>query len=900
MELVIGFGAAGSDDGALVGGKGANLGKLTSAGFAVPAGYTLTTEAYRSFVKAAGLGPVVADYLDRFDYADLPGLDKLTAELRETIQAAPMPTEITEAILAAHQRLGADAFVAVRSSGTAEDLAEASFAGQHDTYLDILGPDAILAAVKQCWASLWTARATAYRNKNGIDQALVSIAVVIQTMVSSEVSGVMFTGNPLTAATDEIVVNASWGLGEAIVSGITSPDEFTISARTLKTKDRQLGAKQLQIVRAPSGQGVVERETSPADRARYCLTDNQITVLGQLGRSVTEYYGGIPQDMEWAIAGGQVFLLQSRPITGVRFSWDDQVDCWQPHLQEDVIWTRGWADAYNGPATPLFYSFRFRSYARGADRAMRIYGLTELAQKQWFKYHRGMPYYQGDLEAPQMIRHLPKAYRPQIAELMTPETREKTLAARWEFGGFLRSQTRGLIWDQWHNMVTFPRAWHRHVYGADVAYADGLSAAELQLLSDDELRRYTDEMLEYEAEYCRNIFQMMVPMAMGFGLFNDLLKRWYRGENPTIATDLMTGTPRRTATTAENFELWELARKVRANPTLRALFDANAGAAFFEEAAKDNGTSGWIAEYYAFRDKHSHRGHAERDIFHPRRSEDPRIDYNAITAMLSTGEGHDPAEVEERANRRREAAFADVMANIGRGPLGKAKAMFFARFYQELIDGLMLRDDERHWVDRVTMSIKRCFLEFGRRLTERGVFEAKDDIFFLTVEENSDLLRGSCTLALTRAKIAGRRANFMEAVTRAVQRPAHLQHNKPLDLTSGEVDDSSGVLRGAGTSSGNFTGRARIIRQQENIGQVKQGEILVTEATDPGWTPVFMVISAVVVETGGMLAHAACLAREYGFPAVQLAGAMSRIPDGALITVDGAAGTVTIVEEETQ
>jgi pyruvate,water dikinase len=894
---VLDFGDTLATEPELVGGKGANLGRLASAGFNVPAGFTVTTDAYREFVAASGLQQTVLDHLAAFDYGDLEALERDTARLRAAFTDAPIPQQLTDAVTEALEKLGTDTHVAVRSSGTAEDLAEASFAGQHDTYLDVRGTPEVLDAVRRCWASMWTARAVAYRHHNGIDSTTIAVAVVVQTMVSSEVSGVLFTGNPMTAATDEMVINASWGLGEAIVSGLTQPDEYVLTWRTLKIKDRALGGKSIQIVRSPSGQGTVEQEVAPDDRARHCLSDDQAAALGRLGRQVTEYYAGIPQDIEWALVGDDVYLLQARPITGVRFSWDEQVDGWQPHPQDDVVWTRSWADAYNGPATPLFYSYRIRSYCEGADRAMHVYGLTELARKQWFKYHRGVPYYQGDLEAPQMVRHLPRGYRLLIAEMMTPATREATLAAPWKLRPFLRTQARGFIWDEWHSMFTFLKALTRHVYEDDTAYIDGLPAEELRALSDDELVRHSADLVEHESEYCRNAFQMMVPMALGFGFFNDLLKRWYHGDNPNVATELMTGTPKRTATSVENLELWHLVTKIRSNASLRALFDEHHGGAFFEAAAQhDEGGREWTAEYNAFLARHAHRGHSERDIYHPRRSDDPTIDYNAITTMLSVGPDYDPEAAEERANRRREVALAEVLANMRRGPTGRAKATLFTRFYDQLMKGLILRDDERYFIDRLTMSIRRAFLEIGARLTERGAFDSIEDVFFLTVQENYDLLRGNNNPTLTRAKIAGRRANYLEVESRSVQRPPHLQYNRPLDLTTEDIDDSSGTLRGTGTSGGTYTGRAHIIKQMKDIGQVQQGEILICNATDPGWTPVFLVIGAVVVETGGMLAHAACLAREYGFPAVQLPSALDRIPDGATITVNGDNGQVIVVE----
>jgi rifampicin phosphotransferase len=317
LPLVLRLGDERCRQPALAGGKGASLARLVQAGFSVPAGTVVTTAAYAGFV--ADLAGEIAATLAGVAPGDRAGAEAAAAAIRARIEARPLPGETATAIAAAYASLadtepGAPPpFVAVRSSGTAEDLAGASFAGMHDTFLDVRGAEAVVDTVRRCWASLWTARAIAYRQARpaaGTDADRGPLlAVVLQRMVDAEVAGVLFTANPLTGSRAEFVINAAWGLGEGVVSGIVTPDEFVVDRATLACT----------VVRSPEGAGTVELET-PAERAAaFCLDGEQIARLGALGRELEAHAGGVPQDIEWAIEHGHVHLLQSRPITGPGF-----------------------------------------------------------------------------------------------------------------------------------------------------------------------------------------------------------------------------------------------------------------------------------------------------------------------------------------------------------------------------------------------------------------------------------------------------------------------------------------------------------------------------------------------------------------------------------------------------
>jgi phosphohistidine swiveling domain-containing protein len=371
-----------------------------------------------------------------------------------------------------------------------------------------------------------------------------------------------------------------------------------------------------------------------------------------------------------------------------------------------------------------------------------------------------------------------------------------------------------------------------------------------------------------------------------------VLASWYTGSNPQIFTDLITGTPVRTATPHENIQLWKMSRTIHASAELTALFEQNPGASFFEALESSPVGREFLADYQSFVAEHGHRGHAERDIYYPRRAEDPSIDYRALGLMLASDPSHDPEGSEAIVNQRRVEAIADVVDNLGGKTMGRLKVDIFRLILDYDTRFLVDRDNERHWLDRSTYTIRRGVLELSRRLVERGALADADEGFFLIREELFDLADGLANEVLTRAKIAGRRQAWDRFARREQAPPAYVHRRRPAAI--GQVDLVEGSMQGVGTSRGKVTGTARIVKELKDIGRVSSHEILVVNSTDPGWTPVFLVISGIVLETGGILAHGSCLAREYGFPAVQLPDAMTLIPDGATITIDGDTGAVTI------
>lgn len=899
-NTIMWFGDPGSDP-ALVGGKGGNLAQLSRAGFLVPDGFTVTTEAYSAFLHAAGLHDVIARILADIDYSDPITVDKQAARIREQIVDSDLPRSIASEIAAAYDELGADRFVAVRSSGTAEDLADTSFAGLHDTYLDIRGRTDVTDAVKRCWASLWTARAVGYRQRNGFDHFAVKIAVVIQEMVESEVSGVMFTGNPITAATDELVINASWGLGEAVVSGIVTPDEYLVRAKDLTVRNKVLGAKATQILRSPDGRGTTQQEVPEDRRAVYTLSDAEAKEVARLGRRVQQHYDEIPQDIEWATAGGELYLLQARPVTGVNFSWDNEIEPREIPELEGTIWDRAWADeGFTGAITPLFYSTRGHNLDRGLRWMMPAYwGLDEAAQLKHFKYHKA-GFYHNTATEKAIAAHtiFPFARNSPFCwggtTFIEPAAHDEVTNAPFSWAGWgiaaLRRQLRKAL--SWRGNISV--VYEKYIDNPHWDIAN-FPADSLPDMSDDELKRFAFRYDDEEYRYFLDIWPWIYNLRDAINALERLLSTWYDGENPAALVDLMTGVKRPTATVHENVELWELSERIRNSPTLRATFAEHEGPAFLTALAGSPEGTDFLAEYRQFLRRRGHRGHADRDIFYPRRVEDPWIDYRAWKTMLSSGESVNPAEREAAVNQKRESVAEEVAANLRRKALGPLKEQLFRVLFEYLQDSLMLRDDERASLDRQTYNLKLIFQEAGRRMKARGIIDDEDDFYFLSKEELFEHLGGYGNRVLMKAKITGRRKNFWTVYREGTQNPSYLKDGLPHHALPVDESDQS-VLHGLSQSGGTVTGRARIVPTMEQVGTVEDGEILVCNATDPGWTPVFLVISGIITETGGVLSHAACLAREYGLPAVQVDRAMKRIPNGATITVDGDTGEVRLAD----
>ena len=905
---------------AVVGGKGASLGRMVKAGFPVPSGFVVATDGYAACLHANDLEEEIQKTLEGVDYDDLDVLEQETGKIRDAIIRARIPEDLAQEIVKTYGELGEEPYVAVRSSGTAEDLEGASFAGQYDTFLDIRGKDALLDAVRRCWASMWTARVTAYRQSKGFGHRDIGIAVVVQTMVDPDVAGVMFTGNPMNARADEIVINASWGLGEAVVSGAVTPDEYVVDRNTLKVKRKTLGSKELRVVRnRKAGKGTHEESVPDNLRDQHTLTDKQASALAEMGWKVTDYYERLPQDLEWALADGSFFLLQSRPVTGVPFTWEEDLDLW-PSIpeEEDAVWSRAAADEWwHGAITPLFWSIRGYWVHAAHVSSFRPYNMGDLAEMRWMRYRHATMYFNTRMDTLMAEHSLPPSLRAPMLARLHPSQVEEAMNRPFDLWRsvkmFAEIELNRPAWSG-VNLIDAKIEAERRLRKGGVDYDKRRQAAktmvptqeELQAMTDEELRQRIDD--QFPGVTYREGERPPRPEGAGdrprgsggwgtFFLYGPLceailqgvIKHWYDGDNPNAYTEVISGISERTQQFWDDYDFWMLADTIRRSEKLRRLINEFEGPAFFEELKNHEEGRAFLSQYEAFMEMGFYRGHADRDIYYARRIEDPNLDYRALLLLANADEVEPPEEREQRLRQRHEAATADVIDNLSKQPMGDLKVPVFKFLQGYLLKLFMSRDDGRAQGEFMTLRKKLLLGELGRRAVSQGLLENDRDSYFLSFHELWDLLKGKEPPKLARAKVAGRKPAFDRFLTHEEDPPMFLKGDVPLES---DLPAEGGVLRGVGTSPGLATAPARIIPTQNDLGRLEKGDILVCHATDPGWTSAFSIVKGVVAQTGGMLGHFSCLSREYGIPAISLPNAMKLIEDGSMITVNGSTGEV--------
>jgi len=896
-----------------VGGKGANLGELMAAGVPVPAAFCITTEAYRRFLDKSRLLTPISEILHTIDYEDPAGIEASSSSIRTTLMAAPIPPEVEEEIAAAYAvlegQVGAGVAVSVRSSATAEDLPGTSFAGQQDTYLHVCGAAPVIAAVKRCWASLWTGRAVAYRQAQGFAHESVLLAVVVQEMFPSEVSGVVFTANPVTSNPWEFFLNASWGLGEAVVSGQVNPDQLVVAKSSLEIVDRQVSDKLVMTVPHESGQGSATADVPEDLRTVQSLPDGLVRELCRIAQRIEDHYG-FPQDIEWGYANGRFAILQAREITGANLDFGHDLETWKsPKALADMyderwVWSRGYSDdVQTGPSTPSFYTYLQAGMTSLKSAALQMtwteqyldYTPDTFADFPYFRWYGARAYYNLTFERERIRRFIP------------PFARDD--AALWSFPEHERAEIRNMPFD-WNEFISLLWRLHHERYdvsllGATQVVYDGLErwtdaedafwrAFDLKDASVEDI--FTAQVASRKGSHFGEnvvlpftIYLFMLPAAL-----KTLCATWLDDEDGTINNRLLAGL--KTKTGEENNDVWRLSRTIRGSARLRELVETHTGEDVLAALDADDDGRRFRAELDGFLAKYGHRGGAERDAYHRRWRHAPGLVFQSIRPMLALGDDESPAHREARMHELMLATKAECRQRLQSQPLAALQVPLFDWLVSVVQDYLYYRDFERFYNDK-TMSRSRDLYEaIGRRFVKAGLLGDTDDVFFLGRQEMLAVDRGMLTVRQIAARVRSRRRVY-EKYSRQ-EPPKYIRGWQTFD---DEIYATGGGLRGIAASSGVITGRARVCRELSDISRLERGDILVTVATDPGWTTVFSIIGGVVVETGGVVAHAVMISREYGLPCVaNLARACDLIPDGAVVTVDGTAGRVIVHDAESE
>ena len=826
-ELVVPLSSFGADAGSLVGGKAANLGELLRAGLPVPGGFAVTTATYTIAAEIAGIPSLLSN----------PDIQPVN--LRAALRSVEIPLNIREQIIAAYRLLGDDVPVAVRSSATAEDLPGAAFAGQQDTYLNVIGVEDVVDAVRRCWASLWTDRAVAYRHERGIEPQEVRIAVVVQEMVDAETAGVMFTADPVTGARDRIVVDAGTGLGEAVVSGLVTPDHYVLD-RDGRVLDWSPGLGEV-VVRSMAGGGVrhesraetdlsrtlagssrapADPSTTPAgpnstnDDGAALLTADNLAKLAAHARTIAEHFGR-PQDIEWALTGDRIWITQARPMTALPPDTGEltRTQRLQAFILTEVL-----------PARPYPMDMSTQT-GHGPIQMMnditRFFGLRG-AFEDVLREEDGV-----------VVELKPKPIRPTPRVLFTPVKLARRVRqfnpARWEQDprqqGFLRERA-------------------------------ALEELDLHSLGWTELLRVPPRALA-TMDICSGLRIDYLPGSLvavaRAAVLTTLLGR------KSLLADLLGGAPTRTEDS--NRALAQLARLVREDaPPVE--FNA-ALADFLQKYGRRETTSPLL-------------------VSTPTLAEKPEIFVNMVRALAAAPEDETPSHTSRSAEALRKLLTHPLLR-------GRRRRARVARWIRAAQYGVAFREDTHFYFTGALPTLRRAILEIGARLRDAGIVDEVDDVFHLRFEEVARI----CDPEDVPDKQA---ADLRTLIRQRAAKRAELA-GVPLIDTSRvfrSSDSGDALVSGTPACAGIVTGVARIIHGADDFEKLGAGEILVCPYTNPAWTPLFARAGGVVVDTGSIASHAAIVAREYGIPAVMGTGIGTRnIADGERITVDGARGRVT-------
>ena len=918
----------GDDSLELVGGKGRSLARMASAGFAVPDGFLVTTAAYRQFVVENDLEQRIVELAKPELVDDRVTFQKASERIRRLFNEGTLSAELVAEITKAYNALdGEEPAVAVRSSANAEDLPDLSFAGQQETFLNVRGAAAVVAAVKNCWASLWSEPAITYRHRNGIDQGAVAMGVVAQIMVPSEVSGILFTANPATGERSEMIVNASFGLGEGVVGGYVTPDSFVLDRDTVSIRDRTIGPKEHQIV-SDGEQGTRTEEVSTEDRERASLDDQALEELAKTALEIEALYGGAPQDIEWAIQGGKLWLLQSRPITNLP-PQPLEVE-WVPDPPARILFRRQIAENMPDPVCPLFEELYLTEglEAVRAGKSLMVGGGPMFVTLHGFAYQRcDWPQFvdrelkknptqeeideaerRGRAAMKQYLKIEPEKEKHDLALFLSElEPEDKKAFDQWAEGSgiddlahaitmpdsdnptymaFNKTEVNEAVLEKWREL-TLPRLL------ADIEVGNSIDA---DTASDEELLRGIRDLALAEGNYWSDDTSHTFGVAKST---DDQLQCFLRETLPEhhfTSGQFLSGF--KSPTMQANEAMYEISLLIRQNEALHELVMTSPPQRLDEELRAHPECSTEVLEAIGdYLATYGHQGYS-LDFVEPPQIEDPTGFFATLKTMVQN-RSYSPEQHDIEATRKREQALADIEELLDGLEYWqfRYRHWFTHRFYY-------IREESMFYLGSAWPALRRLAAELGRRLTEAGTFEKPSDVYYCTTAE---LEEGIAARAKAEAlPEIGRRAAERYELREARKRlhppgtvPPEASQIYEIRFKETQIanDPSSDTLNGVPVSPGTVTGEVSVIHSPAEFDQMKPGTILVCTMTNPAWTPLFAHAIGLVTDIGGILGHGSIVAREYGIPAVVGTGNVTqRVESGQRVRIDGNAGTVELLE----
>lgn len=864
--FVIGFREIEKTQLGLVGGKGLNLGELTKMpGIRVPDGFCVTTAGYRKAIAQNEAYGVWLDRLAALKADERERIVEISRNIRQTVLDAEMPAEVKEAVVHHLSELGEEQAYAVRSSATAEDLPHASFAGQQDTYLNIIGIEAILQHIRECWASLFTDRAVIYRIRNGIDHAQVSISVIVQRMVFPHASGILFTADPMTSNRKLLSIDAGFGLGEALVSGLVSADGYKVKEGGIVEK--RIATKTLAIYGRQEG-GTETRQLDPLQQQAQTLSDQQILELARIGRQIEAYFGR-PQDIEWCLDGDTFYIVQSRPITTL-YPIPEAND-----ENNRVYVSVGHQQMMTDPMKPLGLSF----YLLTTPAPMRTAG--------------------GRL------------FVDVTPMLASPASRETFIRSFGQFDPLIKDALTTVI--ERGNFI--PALPNDHPAPNPVRIDPDLpppfdndegivselirrSQASIEQLKHHIQSKSGPELLDFIREDIQQQLKKIlfdpqssavIMAAMGASVWiNEKMNEWLGEKN---AADALAQSVPNNVTSEMGMALLDVADAIRPYPEVIAFLQRTKDDNFMDELTNMNGGPEARDAIRGFLGQYGMRCAGEIDLTRTRWSEKPST---LIPLIINNIKNFKSGESQRKFEQGRKEALRkeqELLARLMSLPDGEHKAEETKRRIDLIRNFSGYREYPKYGMVNRYFVYKQALLKEAERLEQSGVIPNKEDIYYLSFDELHEAIR---TRQLDGRIIDKRRDAYK----------LYEKLTPPRVITSdGEIIAGAynrdrvpaEAIVGLAVSSGVIEGRARVVLNMEEA-ELEPGDILVTAFTDPSWTPLFVSVKGLVTEVGGLMTHGAVIAREYGLPAVVgVENATKLIQDGQRIRVNGTEGYIEVL-----
>jgi pyruvate,water dikinase len=926
----------------VLGGKGRSLARLAAAGLAVPGGFHVTADAYRRYVDANNLHARILDLVKPEITGRTLSFDTASADIQALFDEAEPPAKIVKEICEAYAVLGSDdPAVAVRSSANAEDLPDMSFAGQQDTYLNVCGEEALIAAVRNCWSSLWTPRAISYRHQMGIEQDAVAMAVVVQLMVPSDVSGVLFTVNPATGKRSEMIVNASFGLGEAVVGGQVTPDTYVVDRESRVAKETTIGAKEQKIV-SDGDQGTRLEDIAEGERSLSSLSDESLNELVARALDIEQLFDGVPQDIEWAISDGKLWLLQSRPITNL--PPQPITVSWEPEPPIQILARRQIVENIPDPCTPLFEELYLteglETIAKGKKRpSLMVGGGALFVTLNGYAYQRfDFPVVVGEqkpkamseeeMDAAELKLEREARLREQLKDDATAEAREKNAKMeQHDLDLFLAELPPAdrKAFEEWveaadiedvGHAVTMPtsddlsftagtkiqdnenqiKEWYEKAMPDLVATTDAWRQVDPATASDKELMQGICELAIAGGMYWASNSSHTFGVAKVTDNQLQVFLRETLPEHHYTSGHLMSGF--RSKTTEANEHLHRIAEQIRENDALYDLVATTPAKRLMAALERQPEGAPAVEAIEAYLETYGHLGYS-LDFAEPLPIEDPSGLLAALKPLV-VGQDDGPGNRENETKQRRESALQeieDLLEGLSYWQF-RYRHWFTRRFY-------FIREEVMFYLYIAWPVLRPLAIELGQRLTDMGTIAASDDVFYLVTDElNQAIEAREAGKALPELRqLTAERRELREARKRLHPPgtiPSEASEHPGVKFKETQIynDPNSDTLAGVPVSPGTVTGPASLINSPDEFDRMEPGSILVCPMTNPAWTPLFAHATGLVTDMGGILGHGSIVAREYGIPAVVGTGNITqRVDHGQVIRVDGDAGIVTILPD---